>query len=191
MMPYDYPIDQLANELLAGVRKLVESEIIPVRRGEFTLWTDAIKMWLANKARERDLIPIYCDREGTREFMLDMVWWQPGSGARAILACESELGNTRYPARNPGLVAEDFDKLLSFKAPLKLIIFDSYCKIDDNDQPQRAIIAELDKYLKEYGDHRVGEQYLAIDVSPTGAAWACVITSPGQNHDLHFERLPR
>jgi hypothetical protein len=176
---------RFANSLRSEVEDLTKSGQVPQVRGEFTQWTHAVKYWLARKARELKLYPIYTDGQGTREFMLDLVWWQEGIGGSAILGCEIEWGNSRDICRNPARVAEDFDKLLSFKAPLKLMIFDSYSNI----QTQSAVLAELNRYFREYGDHRAGEQYLIMDMSPLKNDWYCKIMSDGEDSRLHFDPL--
>ena len=104
--------------------------------------------------------------------MLDVVWWQNKTPGSALLGCESEWGNTRFHEATMLLrVAEDFDKLLSFKAPFKLMIFEA-----EPDSPnERDTLAELDRYLREYGDHRESEQYLVINLCDKPAAWLCRI----------------
>ena len=125
------------------------------------------------------------------EFMLDLVWWKDGPGGYAELACESEFGNLRDPKRNAGRVAEDFDKLLSFKAPFKLMIFDSYGARRDGSNPNREdVLTVLNRYLREYGDHRIGEQYVLVDMcSGKAAAWLCPITQEGEDTTLTFQPI--
>jgi len=112
--------------------------------------------------------------------MLDFVWWGRG---KAVLACECEWGNTRDADRNALRVAEDFDKLLSFKSPFKLMIFDSYSQPDTRDQ----VIKLLERYLREFTDHRKSEQYLVIDMCKKPAAWLCEITQEGSDPGLNLE----
>jgi hypothetical protein len=137
------------------------------------------------KALENDLRAIYTDQQNMSEFLLDLVWWKDGPGGSAVLACEIEWGNMRDPRRNPGRVAEDFDKLLSFKAPFKLMIFDSY----HNEVIQNEVIQELDRYLNEFGDHRIREQYLVVDISPLKKAWSCQISKEGHDTSLRLSEL--
>lgn len=182
---FSFSATEFANSLRNEVEGLTKSGQVPQVRGEFTLWTHAVKYWLDLKAHEFDLVPIYTERQGMREFMLDFIWWQEGAGSRTVLACEIEWGNSRCPSRNPVLVAEDFDKLLSFKALYKLMIFDSYSNI----QTQSEVITELTRHLQEYGDHRVGEQYLIMDMSPLRNSWFCKITRDGEDSLLRFDPL--
>ncbi len=175
----------LTKSILSEIKSHVESRQELVRRGEFTRWTSDVKDWLDQKGRELGYYSIYTDDLGTSEFMLDIVWWKRGSGGSAALACEIEWGNTRDPRRNAGRVAEDFDKLLSFKAPLKLMIFSS----EKNLKMRQDTIRELDRYLAEYGDHRVGEKYLVLDMTTKQAAWLCEVTEEGLGTGLRLERI--
>lgn len=171
--------------LLSGVRQVIDGGSLPSMRGENTLWTYAVKQWLASTALQHALKPIYTDRQSMSEFMLDLVWWKDGPGESAVLACEVEWGNTRDPLRNPDRVAEDFHKLLSFKAPFKLMIFDSYSKT----AIQTAVIQELTKHLQQFGDHRRGEQYLVVDMSPMNCAWVCPVAKDGEDRSLRLDPL--
>ncbi len=157
-----------AKRFISGVTATAQDNAYPQTRGEFTRWTAAVKEWLATEAVKYDSFAIYSGPD-QREFLLDLVWWSNGKPSSATLACESEWGNTRYPDHNVVLVAEDFDKLLSFKASFKLMIFDSYSKLDTRE----ATIQELNRYLADYNDHRDNEQYLVIDMSQEPAAWQC------------------
>lgn len=190
MRPFPYTASEFAMLLLEEADRIGKAWIIspselPRMRGEFTHWTSAVKQFLDRKAQEHGLRAIYTDRQGMSEFLLDLVWWQDGAGGSAVLACEMEWGNTRDRRRNPGRVAEDFDKLLSFKAPFKLMLFDSYGKAE----MQSEVIRELDRYLREFGDHRLGEQYLVIDMSRLKTVWTCHIARDGEDASLQLSAL--
>jgi len=174
----------LASRLLLDVEASVEEGLVPKRRGEYTQWTLAVKMWLAQEAQTRGL-RMLSNHDGDSEFLLDAVWWKNAPGERALLACECEWGNLRDVQSNHLRVAEDFDKLLSFKAPLKLMIFDSY----NEEALQARIISELDRYLQAFGDHRAGEIYVALDMSRQKKAWLCRIEEDGEHTDLSFQTL--
>ncbi len=153
--------------------------------GEYSRWTWAVKEWLAREALKHDCKALYSKREEMTEFMLDLVWWQNGIPGSALLGCESEWGNTRDIRRNSARVAEDFDKLLSFKAPFKLMIFEA----EPDSSNQRETIAELDRYLSEYGDHRETEQYLVINLCNKPTAWLCRIADYLSNERPHLTPL--
>jgi len=111
-----------------------------------------------------------------QEFLLDLVWWDEGGTEGASLGCECEwqftprTGNESYVRA----VGDDFGKLLVFKAPLKLMIFAS-----SEDCPADPIRAEIDRYLKSYKHHVVGETYLVLDFVPKPKAWIAKIEQSG------------
>jgi hypothetical protein len=67
-----------------------------------------------------------------RAFMLDLIWWKEGVGT--LLAAESELHDTLDGIKH------DFEKLLCWKAPLKLMI------TTDRKYPHESVAEELSKY---------------------------------------------
>jgi len=96
-----------------------------------------------------------------------------------------EWGNTRDPKHNVGRVAEDFDKLLSFKSEVKLMLFDSYGNIET----RTNVVSELNSYLQERGDHIEGDFYLLIDVSGNNnSVWKCSIERDGLDKSLSFKQ---
>jgi hypothetical protein len=174
-----------ASRLVRGVRASIDSGAVQRTRGEFTQWTLAVKLWLAAEAEALGFRAL-SNHAGGREFLLDMVWWKREGGEGAVLACESEFGNSRYPQMTPMLVGEDFDKLLSFKSPLKIMIFDSYT---NGAQLQSQVLCELNGYLQGFGDHRKGEVYITIDLCKESKAWSCSVASDGVDHNLRFKTL--
>jgi hypothetical protein len=78
------------------------------------------------------------------------------------MGAESEWGNpwSSNVKDRADQVAQDFEKLLCFKAPLKLLFFSA------EDQPMRDVThAEITRYLRQYGHHVKGEQYLFMEFS--------------------------
>ncbi len=185
-MKFSLPLDPLtfANAFLAGIEAIASTELALAIPGEYTRYTFAVKHCLAQFAIENDCRAIYTF-SGMAEFMLDLVWWQNKTPSKALLACESEWGNTRDVKHNAARVAEDFDKLLSFKAPFKLMIFEA----DPNSVNESETIDELNRYLAEYADHRKGEQYLVINLQKHPAAWLCQIAADGPNAQLSLAPL--
>ena len=185
-MQYSLPIDAVmfAREFIAGVTQMVKSQEALVIAGEYTRWTYAVKRWLAQSAKENDCYAIFTESGKSNEFMLDLVWWKQGRPSSALLACESEWGNSRHPEGNPARVAEDFDKLLSFKAPFKLMIFEA----DADSALEGDTIQSLNRYLVDYADHRIGEQYLVVNFCKEPKAWLCPIGLSGHGDGL--ELLP-
>ena len=165
-MTFDLPIDPLtfARTFLAGVDAIVSTEPALAISGEYTRYTFAVKHCLAQLATENSCRAIFTSG-GMAEFMLDLVWWQNEIPGSALLAC---------------------DKLLSFKAPFKLMIFEA----QPNSPNESETIKELNRYLAEYADHRKGEQYLVINLQQRPAAWLCQITSDSPNVRAALIPLP-
>ena len=86
---------------------------------------------------------------------------------------------------NPQTVVEDFEKLLSFKSPFKLMLFDSY----DDPNLRVQVMAELTRYLQAYGDHRTDEQYVVIDLWKASGAWLSKIAADGHLPHQTFDPI--
>jgi hypothetical protein len=97
-------------------------------------------------------------KEAKSEFMLDFVWLNEvnDSYRGALLGCECEWArNWKQGAYEE--VRHDFRKLLHFKAPVKLFIYD--CPDDD-----RARIREmLCSHLQSFEQHVKGECYIFVE----------------------------
>jgi hypothetical protein len=99
-----------------------------------------------------------------REFLLDFVWWEgeeTKTSGRAVMGVECEWaswGRTKEQKGNE--ITYDFEKLLSFKAPLKLLIFES-----KDTQTQGYLLNRFRVYLSTFTQHVKGECYLFIDFS--------------------------
>ncbi|MGH9492831.1 MAG: hypothetical protein ACRD2K_04960 [Terriglobales bacterium] len=102
------------------------------------------------------------------EWLLDVVWWQKDHGA--MLGVESEWG----PAEK---VIEDFAKLLSFKAPLKLMV---YCA-DHSQEEGDVVFMALQGMMTLFGQHVEGEEYVLLDFSRHGRrAYSCKVPTSGR-----------
>ncbi len=184
MKTFPYTAHEFASLLLTEVKRLDEAYKHAPAADEATQWTAAMKDWLHSIGLQHGMRSIYT-APGMGEFLLDLLWWHDGPPQGAVLACEMEWGNTRDTKGNVARVVEDFDKLLSFKAPFKLMLFDSYR--DKNKQLE--INSAIDDYLQGFGDHRTGEQYLVVDVSPLQNAWLCIIDRDGEDRLLKLSLL--
>jgi len=104
----------------------------------------------------------------TREFLLDFVWWQgeeTGVGGRAIMGAECEWASLpKDKELRANEVLYDFEKLLSFKAPLKLLIFE--CR---DSEGREHLHKRLCVYLEAFRQHVKGECYLFVEFS----SWQC------------------
>ena len=143
-----------------------------------------MKQWLCELGKASGLRTISTG-PGTSEFLLDLVWWQDKSPQGAVLACEMEWGNTRDVKNNPSRVLEDFEKLMSFKAPFKLMLFDSY----KNGKRQKETIARMTRSLRDFADHRQGEEYLPFDVSLLRQAWHFAVQRHGADAKATLKKL--
>jgi hypothetical protein len=119
------PVDArpIIDELCSRVPPLAHELLAENPKEPTTCCTKALKSVLDALGTQYGYRSLYTKRSaGMREFLLDFVWWDDKAGCGA-LGCESEFGNRWYPQGNALLIGEDFDKLLSFKAPTKLIVF--------------------------------------------------------------------
>lgn len=153
-----------------------------------TAWTYAIKHALAEMARERGFKQLFShSEEKLSEFMLDAVWFSDKSGNAAVLGVESEWGNPRVRdcQQRANCVAEDFEKLLQFKAPMKLMIFQA-----DNVEMRKAIHKILLDYLQAFRQHVAGEIYVFIEFSAGHCfRYTCEIQRDGQDTSLTLKPM--
>jgi hypothetical protein len=152
-----------------------------------TAWTTAIKHALAVMAAKHELRPFYSNRkEGISEFLLDVVWWeQDSTSRRAVLGVECEWGNPwdRSAEGRAEAIVEDFEKLLQFKAPLKLMIFSA-----NNVAMRTAIHDKLLEYLRSFAQHASGECYVFMEFASSGQCYSytCDIKKDGRDADLQI-----
>ena len=95
--------------------------------------------------------------------MLDFVWWEldeTGAEQRAIMGVECEWTSAAPRSVAPERAAEDFRKLLSFKSPLKLFVFDSTVKSSN------AVRERLCDCIRRFPQHVKGECYLFVEFVP-------------------------
>jgi hypothetical protein len=93
----------------------------------------------------------------TTEFMLDFVWWEV-SGRGPIMGVECEWTTAATESLAPEAADYDFRKLLCFKAPLKVFVFDTTLK------SSKAVWERLCNGLKKFQRHVKGERYLFVEV---------------------------
>ncbi len=165
---------------------------------ENTAWTSAVKAVLEeiggeqNRAYNTSYESIYSSTNNDlHEFLLDFVWWDRNEKSM-VLACECEFGNPRNKIRDPERIAEDFDKLLSVKSHVKLMIFDS--AINNTKDQQTEILANIHNRFREFGQHISGEIYLLLDTrklddSTMKRFWVCIITQNGHDNSLEFREI--
>lgn len=182
--PFPFTAVELAKRLFAEVDRLDADYRTNLPGNEGTFWTRSMKQWLCDLG-EASALRTISTGPGTSEFLLDLVWWQDRSPRGAVLACEMEWGNTRDPKKNPGRVLEDFEKLMSFKAPFKLMLFDSY----NHGDRHKEMVARMEDALRDFADHRKGEDYLLFDVSPLRQAWHFAVYRDGADAKISLHKL--
>jgi hypothetical protein len=156
----DFPIE--SRELVQILAENVTDEAVRRAGGnvnDYTPWTKLIFSVLRELTTERGGVPVFtCD--GESEFMLDFVWLHRddyGSHIKTALAVEIEWASKFKSDRCITELALDFRKLLCFKAPLKLFIFD--CP----EQASKASNEMLERYLETFTQHTKGECYVLIE----------------------------
>jgi hypothetical protein len=170
------------------------------QKSEQTAWTDALKLILKedgdalgcrSHCRFSRLFPqrlrlLLKGDDCSSEFLLDFVWWKKfGTSEGALLACESEFGNLRARSRDVVEIDTDFWKLLVFKAPVKMMVFDV---ISGGDR-EREILSKLTASMRSYIAHVEGELYLFVDTSPASKVWSVRIPRSGLIDDLELSLL--
>lgn len=144
-------------------------------------WTATVNdiLW---ELGQRSGFVVCCHPSGFRksmEWMCDVVWLPQPPAVSAVLAAESEWGSV-------GDVLDDFQKLLSFKAPLKALLY-SFRSGSRQLQEVREKIAE---YLRAYPYHIAGEEYLFIEYTGSeNSARHVLIETNGQRSDFKFKAL--
>lgn len=157
------------------VEKFVEKVAPPKGHDSDKEWTES------ERARFIEICPkdcLVCPKDAhTRkgEFLVDFSWAEEGGGKRLLLACESEWGSVTAWKIHWAPVESDFEKLLSVKAPLKVLIFSSNFKRSgsdgDNIHDDFSIgfaKRRLEASLRGYGHNIPGEAYIFLDFPRMG-----------------------
>jgi hypothetical protein len=182
-------------ELVVTLNRLASKKAEELKLGHSnTAWTYAVKYGLEKMAHKRHLKQLFTKGntelagEKISEFMLDAVWWlQSRSGNAALLGVECEWGNPwdRNCKSRADCVAVDFEKLLQFKAPMKLMIFQA-----DNAQMRKAIHRILHKCLHAFQQHMAGETYVFIEFSNGKCfSYTCEIKRDGRDTSLKLKPM--
>jgi len=143
---------------------------------------DSDKEWTQSEhVRFIEICPIDCracpedahTRKG--EFLVDFSWEEVEGGKRLLLACESEWGTVTPWKIHWAPVENDFEKLLSVKAPFKVLIFSSNFKRSgsdgDNTHDDFSIgfaKRRLEASLRGFGHNIPGETYIFLDFPRMG-----------------------
>jgi len=107
--------------------------------------------------------------------LLDAVW-MVAKERRIVLAVESEWGRSI-------LVEDDFDKLMSIKAPRKLMLFST-----NDHRGADKIVDKLASNMQAYPYHLAGEEYMLLEVTAPGAfRYYFKVPADGLQDDVTFE----
>lgn len=166
------------------------------------VWTLKVKEFLADIAADlnrqmkgEEVETIFTQSSlGTKEFMLDVVWWlrrvEPAGESVALIA-EIEWAASRPHVSGEDLkrftvqcIGEDFSKLLVVKSPIKLMVFCTDDRMPTGlrlGEVQSAIFEEIERNAGPYLHHVPGEQYVFIDAATTGfrRAWLRTVDNAG------------
>ena len=172
----DTPIDatELAKELIARVRPQV------TRESTDREWAKAVKQSLRLLGNERGKVVAPDDEQD--EFMLDLIWWRHKDSNDIDLAVECDWGNKKA-------VEYDFGKLLSIKAPLKLMVYGPRTH-EKRGLPIREGIEK--HYLEKFSQHVAGERYLLVEVDvPENLVFAyeILVSEHGSIQKPEFKQL--
>jgi hypothetical protein len=170
------PIDatELVDELIARVRPQV------TRLSTDREWSRAVKQSLRLLGNERGNIVAPDDEQD--EFMLDLIWWRDKNSNDIDLAVECDWGNKKP-------VEYDFGKLLSIKAPLKLMV----CGPSRHETRGLPIREGIEKhFLQKFSQHVAGEHYVLVEVDvPENLVFAheIVVSEDGRIQKPEFKQF--
>ena len=138
------------------------------------------------------------------EFLVDFSWAEIKFPQRILLAGESEWGTDKFGEKRWDRVEEDFEKLLSIKAPFKVLIFPSNWNIGDSESARDRDFSigfakqKLKGSLEGYGHHLAGEVYIFIDFPEGGdkngpgvyRSFIWLVKKSGDAGEVSFENGP-
>lgn len=146
------------------LKELSENNAKPTDRSQWTIAIKAALISLASNYNGRCYHPSPPKRPTTAksrkgEWICDVVWeYKPKNGEEAgcyPLAAESELEGSRA-----ALPIDDFEKLLVFKAAVKILIFVT----PKSEEEHRKLHSMLRDYLQSYCHHIAGEKYVFVEL---------------------------
>lgn len=164
----DMPItlDSISRELFEG---------LPQELSGNRAWTKAVKTVLESIGHRNALFVCGIGCADNGEWLLDLLWMKPDDW-RMVLAVECEWGDASE-------IEDDFLKLLSIKARMKLMIFSTRNQTSD-------ILKRLGALMLKYPFHLAGEEYMAVDVTNRGAfRYAFTVPSDGRLKSADFTEV--
>jgi hypothetical protein len=139
-------------------------------------WTIAVNAALCRLSQERSFDP-YCKDQLAGEWLLDMVWLRGQTGIGLVAECEWIMKGRA--------ISDDFEKLLYFKSPLKLFIFQA--RRDEQSFDFRQTIQRL---MDQFAHHVEGEQYVLFEVRGQHAnGYTYTVPSTGKVPPVAFTEI--
>jgi hypothetical protein len=166
-------LDEISRELIEGLPVELNDPYAKSR-----VWTRAVLTKLREMGQSRGM-HVCCgygppDKGG---WLLDLVWMVK-ERREIVLAVESEWGDSSE-------VEYDFNKLMSIKAPKKLLLF--------NTQDQKhadEVLKLIEESMTAYPYHLAGEEYMALEVRQVGIfRYHFEVPTNGHLRAMHFETL--
>jgi hypothetical protein len=163
----------------AELLRIVTSEV-PTRAksDRKTDWTQAVKEVICELGEQRGFktyASIHLGSEKHEEWLLDVVWWTTSGGMQ--LGVESEWGKVEH-------VLDDFEKLMSVKSPLKLMVFSS----GETLLSENHIVQKLREYLTDFDQNVKDEIYLLVDFTGGGhQCYECRVPHDGRLKENEVE----
>jgi hypothetical protein len=148
------------------------------RQGKEADWTRILKTILRRMGQERGYKVNPDPDWEPPQFLLDLIWWKNESDMDIVLGVESEWGGNNA-------VCYDFGKLLTVKAPLKLLIFERQTR------DTTKIIEE--RYMQKFTHHVEGEHYLLLEFDTRNREahpFYFPVPSSGKLESATFQRFP-
>ncbi len=139
------------------------------------LWTEKVTALLFAMGKEREFMVCCHGSPDQGEWLLDTTWLIRDQH-KIVLAVESEWGKLAP-------IEDDFDKLLSIKAPRKLMLFNT-----SNHKGANEIVEKLASNMLAFPYHLVGEEYMLMEVTAPGAfRYYFKLEKDGPQNDVTFE----
>ena len=143
-----------------NLTRLEDVDDTPKRRA---LRTKAIQILLRREGKHRGFQTFPDkDKRLTKprgEWLYDVIWWNERNGHKGVkLAVESEWN------ANKDDIIDDFEKLLSIKSSLKMMIY----RVRRNDQGH--VREAMKNCFLSFGQHVHGENYILCEFQP---GWTC------------------
>lgn len=160
---------EFAKELTRNVRYKMLNTPVPCGGGGLREWTSAVYTTLEAMAEDRN--------KKCYHWLVDRIWWSD-EGLDLVAECEWE--------RSPAKLLQDFDKLPSFKAPLKALIFSA------TPDCVEQTLKEFQKYLSNFRQHVAHEETYVVVVFGNEKDTAYKFTpivSGRQEHGAVFEPI--